>query len=59
MLLKLLRKPEKDDEQDSEKKFKAKKTEKETGREDRSSAVKRLDGDHAEKTKRYGVFHCR
>ncbi|XP_073455436.1 regulator of nonsense transcripts 3B isoform X1 [Aquarana catesbeiana] len=50
--IKLLRKPEKDDEQDSEKKFKAKKTEKETGREDRSSAVKRLDGDHAEKTKR-------
>lgn len=59
-ILQLLRKPEKDDEQDSEKKFKAKKTEKETGREDRSSAGKRQDGDHGEeKTKRYGVFHYR
>ncbi|KAM5146046.1 regulator of nonsense transcripts 3B [Mantella aurantiaca] len=51
--IKLLKKPEKDEEQDSEKKFKSKKTEKDTVREDRGSAGKRADGDHGEeKTKR-------
>ncbi|XP_018427413.1 PREDICTED: regulator of nonsense transcripts 3B isoform X1 [Nanorana parkeri] len=50
--IKLLRKPEKDDEHNSEKKFKGKKIEKETVREDRSSAGKRMDGDHGEKGKR-------
>ncbi|XP_072286924.1 regulator of nonsense transcripts 3B [Pyxicephalus adspersus] len=46
--IKLLRKPEKDEEQELEKKFKTKKPERDTVREDRSSAGKRLDGDHGE-----------
>ncbi|KAM9326169.1 regulator of nonsense transcripts 3B [Gastrophryne carolinensis] len=46
--IKLLRKPEKDDEPDTEKKFKPRKPEKEALREERSSAGKRVDVDAGE-----------
>ncbi|XP_075040401.1 regulator of nonsense transcripts 3B [Mixophyes fleayi] len=46
--IKLLKKPEKDDEREPEKKFKTRKAERESAREERNSASKRSDGEPGE-----------